>query len=150
MMESVSCLSHTNAKFVFIGLVLQIVLIGMYFNSNVTSSHRSDTVRLYDFYKVILTGNLTRSLSSNVSTLSYEEVNRKRVNKLRQYCRDNKQSLSNTYLDHNQFNSLPYYVWMVSTHHKLFYCAPPKCASTSWKTYIMKDLSMQWHIDIHL
>lgn len=81
----------------------------------------------------------------------YSVINTQRVNRIREYCTNNKEELTNTYPNYERLRiGLTLYVWMASPRHHLFYCATPKCASTTWKTYIMKDLGMEWTADTHM
>ncbi|XP_067939951.1 carbohydrate sulfotransferase 10-like [Watersipora subatra] len=45
---------------------------------------------------------------------------------------------------------LPGWVWMISPPHQLFYCAAPKCSSSTWKTYIMEDEGRTWKGNVHV
>lgn len=79
---------------------------------------------------------------------SYKETNSYWVNRVREYCADYKK-LINVYAGYVWNFGLPTYVWIASDYHKLFYCAAPKCSSTTWVTYIMQDQNMTWKGDTH-
>ncbi|XP_067949918.1 carbohydrate sulfotransferase 12-like isoform X2 [Watersipora subatra] len=69
---------------------------------------------------------------------------------MREYCADNKLDIVKSYPSYERLrNGLPTYVWMASPRHNLFYCATPKCASTTWKTYILEDAGLKWKGDNH-
>ena len=76
-----------------------------------------------------------------------------RVRFLRKYCKKHKKELTGTfpyYADGSWMSLLTRWIWMASPHHRLFYCATPKCGSTTWKSYLMEDLKINWTgIDTH-
>lgn len=79
---------------------------------------------------------------------SIDTINQRRVERLRQYCSQYINTLIDTYPDYNKIKpslkGLPSYVWLASPRHELFYCATPKCGSTTIKSYIMEDLKYNW------
>jgi len=80
---------------------------------------------------------------------AFKVANAKRVDKLKSYCQKDKEKIVGTYLGYS-LRSTPDWVWMHSRHHKLFYCALPKCGSTTWKSYLMEDAGINWEgIDTH-
>ncbi|XP_067952118.1 carbohydrate sulfotransferase 9-like isoform X2 [Watersipora subatra] len=75
----------------------------------------------------------------------------RRVRFIKEYCSKSKEEVIRTYpyfLDYLQ--TLLNWIWMVSPKHHLFYCATPKSGSTTWKSYIMEDLKINWTgLDTH-
>ena len=73
-------------------------------------------------------------------------INRERTEHLREYCKKYKKEIINLYPDYKNSktleNGLASFIWLSSPHHKLFYCATPKCGSTTWKSYLMEDLNI--------
>ena len=80
----------------------------------------------------------------------YANTNRKWVKRIRDYCTmsdNNTIGYSNKQL---RKLGLPGWVWMASKNHNLFYCAAPKCSSTTWKTYLMDDIGKPWAGNPHV
>lgn len=89
----------------------------------------------------------TPDVHSNTSFIKRQKA---RVKHIKKYCANFKHKLTKDYPEYKPSHKvLLSYDWIVSPHHELFYCATPKCASTTWKTYIMEDLGMKWTIDTH-
>lgn len=87
-------------------------------------------------------------LQQTTQARTYHETNTHWVNRVREYCADYKKSV-NVYPGYVGNFGLPTYVWIASEYHHLFYCAAPKCSSTTWVTYIMQDQNMTWTGDNH-
>jgi len=78
----------------------------------------------------------------------FHTANSERVARVRKYCDKEKTEVVKHYPHYK--TSMPDWVWMKSDHHQLFYCAVPKCGSTTWKSYLMEDMGMDWTgIDTH-
>lgn len=93
-----------------------------------------------------------QKVTSTAQEPSYDAIVAKRVTNLRNYCTKYKVTLTSSYFDFKGLpkKGLPTVVWIASPYHKLFYCATPKAASTSWKTYIMKDMGIAWNDHPHM
>jgi len=86
----------------------------------------------------------------NHKEYSITELSACRVKKLRKYCSGFKKYVVKSYPNYNYYGGgLTNWIWMTSPHHHLFYCATAKCGSTTWKSYLMKDLKIEWHNDTH-
>ena len=84
------------------------------------------------------------------SVIDYRQLNGDTVAHLRQYCAGHKVELYHKGGDRQlRKHGLLTYIWMASPHHHLFYCATPKCASTTWKKYILKDLGIKTVGGVH-
>ena len=78
------------------------------------------------------------------------KTSQQRVKHIRAYCKDHGTAVLSQNPDYDRTGQrLTNWIWMVSNHHKLFYCATPKCGSTTWKSYLMEDLGIDWKIDTH-
>ena len=74
---------------------------------------------------------------------------KQRTKAVREYCSNHKTSMIAEYPDYSKSYGLLNWVWMRSKIHRLFYCATPKCGSTTWKSYLMEDSNISWTIDTH-
>lgn len=73
----------------------------------------------------------------------------RRASDLREYCGSHKERVTAVEPQYER-NALLQWVWMTSHRHRLFYCATPKCGSTTWKSYILEDLNITWTVDTHV
>jgi len=95
-------------------------------------------------------GETNRTARQNYTEYSIKDLSAFRVEKVRKYCSDYKKDVVRSYPDYNRVGGgLTNWIWMKSPHHHLFYCATAKCGSTTWKSYLMKDLKIDWHGDLH-
>jgi len=93
---------------------------------------------------------LTSTGETNITEHSMTYLSACRVKKLRKYCSGFKKYVVISYPNYNQYgSSLTDWIWMTSPYHHLFYCATAKCGSTTWKSYLMKDLKIDWHNGTH-
>lgn len=132
-----------STRIITAALLLQLFVLGVYVSKKSQGDVVSDIRREIESH--------TNSLSGQGSVTAYSIINTKRINHIRKYCADYKPDLIKTYPSYERLHDvLPSWNWLASPHHHLFYCATPKCASTTWKTYIMLDLKMKWTTDTHL
>lgn len=82
--------------------------------------------------------------------LSVKALIEQRINKVNHYCSERKDDILASNPNFNtQHEMLTRWVWMASKQHQLFYCAAPKCGSTTWKTYILEDSNISINTDTH-
>ena len=85
--------------------------------------------------------------NENVSR-TIEDLNNQRVESLRQFCAKYQSTIIQTYPRYTKTDvkktGVARYTWMNSERHQLFYCAAPKCGSTTWKSYLMENLKLNW------
>jgi len=87
---------------------------------------------------------------TNHMEYSIKDLSAFRVEKVRKHCLDFKKLIVKSYPNYNQIGGgLTNWAWMISPHHHLFYCAAAKCGSTTWKSYLMKDLKIEWQGNTH-
>ena len=78
------------------------------------------------------------------------KTSQQRVKHIRAYCNEHKEAILSQNPDYGRTGRrLTNWIWMISNHHNLFYCATPKCGSTTWKSYLMEDLRIDWKVDTH-
>jgi len=95
-------------------------------------------------------GETNRTTRQNYTEYSIKDLSAFRVEKVRKYCSNYKKYVVRSYPDYNRIGGgLTNWIWMKSSHHRLFFCATAKCGSTTWKSYLMKDLKIDWHGDLH-
>ena len=88
------------------------------------------------------------ALVSLIDTIS--QKNEATVRGVRQFCRQHQEHVVKNYpYEDYRRKTFDKWIWIYSKHHKLFYCATPKCGSTTWKTYLLEDLGSEIDGDTH-
>ena len=137
--------SFLSKRVIAVGLFLQLLIVSLYINRKLTISIAvtQPANRLHSSLKLTDDGKQDSSV--------FGKRQKSRVHRIREYCANFKSKLTKEYPEYERLKDvLPRWNWIVSPYHKLFYCATPKCASTTWKAYIMEDLGMKWTMDTHV
>lgn len=117
----------------------------------------------YRYMEQLAFTNLANGLQQTANTADVEvkdiddvidvinQTSKIRVQRLRQYCQEHWNDVVKDY-PYKKYRTEGFdkWLWIRSEHHKLFYCATPKCGSTTWKSYLMEDLGINWSIDTHM
>ncbi|XP_067950900.1 carbohydrate sulfotransferase 10-like [Watersipora subatra] len=147
-----SCFTSPSSTIVTIAIFLQIVIFSVYINRKYVDSveiRQPVKATIGDVYRPAMASKSNDSERGEPSE-EFIKTHRERVNKLREFCADFKHDLTKGFPKYDRLEDvLPSWNWITSPHHQLFYCATPKCASTTWKTYLMNDLKINWTIDTH-
>ncbi|XP_067947150.1 carbohydrate sulfotransferase 11-like [Watersipora subatra] len=134
--------SPTTTK-AFILLLIQFTILcvlinrGTVFEQNLGSAYMKKKSPNHGYQKI------TPNIDNNARIVKH------RVTMVRNHCDAHKKEMMAEYPDYDHSSGLLTWVWMTSQNHSLFYCATPKCGSTTWKSYLMEDLGIDWHIDTH-
>lgn len=100
-------------------------------------------------YQTLLAMKALKETNRTIS--SFSVTNQMRVNRIREYCADNEYDVTSSFPSFKRLEStLLTWIWLTSPRHQLYYCATPKCGSTTWKSFIMEDMRITWEVDTHL
>jgi len=142
--HSTCCLNPSAAKITVI-LLIQFTVLCIIIQMKVNFFPKSKDLTSTGLVQVS-----TNTWEINRKEYSIEELSFSRVKKVRKYCLDFEEFVMETYPDYNQLSHrMTDWIWMTSPRHHLFYCATTKCGSTTWKSYLMEDLKINWHVDTH-
>lgn len=137
-------LTSPSLKKVGVILVIQALLLCMFIKFYSNANRKTRSVKEQDLIKISARHTSVPVTPAIPPVIS---ASNRRVAYLRQHCRERKDQLTSSYPFYDEdkwLHTLTKWIWMVSPHHHLFYCATPKCGSTTWKSYIMEDLKINW------
>lgn len=92
-----------------------------------------------------------KSLEGSNATTPFGVTNQVRVNRIREYCANHEFEVTSSFPKYERLEEVMLtWIWLTSSQHQLYYCATPKCGSTTWKSFIMEDMRLTWNVDTHL
>lgn len=173
MLENGSWVCNSKKKIALIIILLQILLVCLFVTPKVHYDQLTSLIPIQKYFVHENASELCRSMTEKAVYAAEEETveqiitteqpkiavkeiidsytatNTYWVEHIRGFCSLYKEKLTRFSSSQMLKQGLPKWVWMVFNYHHLFYCATPKCSSTTWKTYIMDDSKVEWRGDIH-
>lgn len=150
-----SCCNNPTTKAVVFLLTFQFIILCIFIQLNLKSGNTNNSIQLITATSkhvdnAVLHNSLPTAASYENAIELINKTSQQRVLHMRNYCKENEQMIlaQNPNYDLTG-HKLTTWIWILSKHHDLFYCATPKCGSTTWKSYLMEDLRIDWKVDTH-